>query len=93
MLLLANVHPGEILREEFMRPRGLGVRRLALESGIPLSQLQAVLRCRQRIDAEMAIRLAEQFGLRERFWLGLQMDFDLEEAFRCRAGPFRSGVG
>ena len=84
MLRLANVHPGEVLREEFMKPRGWDARRVACDSGIPLEALAQLLRGRGRLDAEMAIRLSEVFGLRERFWLGLQMDYEIEEAYRRR---------
>jgi addiction module HigA family antidote len=62
----------------------MGARRLAREAGIPVEQLKAVLRGKARIDAQMAICLSEYFCLRERFWLGLQMDYDIEEAYRQR---------
>ena len=90
MLRLANVHPGEVVREEFMRPRGWDARRVASESGIPLDSLASLLRGHGRLDAEMAIRLSELFGLRERFWLGLQMDYEIEEAYRLRRSALAS---
>jgi addiction module HigA family antidote len=84
MFRLENVHPGEVIREDFMRPRGISAQALALEAGIPLDRLNEVLDCRAPVDADIAIRLSAVLGVRERFWLGLQMDFDIEEAYRRR---------
>ena len=84
MFRLENVHPGEVIREDFMQPRGISAQSLALEAGIPLDRLIEVLDCRSPIDADMAIRLSAVLGVRERFWLGLQMDFEIEEAHRRR---------
>jgi addiction module HigA family antidote len=77
---LANVHPGEILLEEFLKPLAISQNRLAREIRVPPRRVNEIVLGKRAITPDTALRLARYFGTSERFWLGLQMDFDLEEA-------------
>ena len=77
---LTNVHPGEVLLEEFLVPMGLSQSRLAREIGVPPRRINEIVLGKRSVTADTAVRLAAYFGTSERFWLGLQMDYDLEEA-------------
>jgi addiction module HigA family antidote len=77
---LPNVHPGEVLLEEFLKPMGISQNRLAREITVPPRRVNEIVLGKRAITPDTAIRLARYFGTSERFWLGLQMDFDLEEA-------------
>ena len=77
---LANVHPGEILLEEFLKPLGMSQNRLARAIRVPPRRVNEIALGKRAITPDTALRLARFFGTSERFWLGLQMDFDLEEA-------------
>jgi addiction module HigA family antidote len=77
---LPNVHPGEVLLEEFLKPMGISQNRLAREITVPPRRINEIVLGKRAITPDTAIRLARSFGTSERFWLGLQMDFDLEEA-------------
>jgi antitoxin HigA-1 len=77
---LANVHPGEVLSEEFLKPLGISQNRLAREIRVPPRRVNEIVLGKRAITPDTALRLARYFGTSERFWLGLQMDFDLEEA-------------
>ena len=81
---LANVHPGEVLVEEFLRPLGVTQYRLARRIGVPLTRIAEICRRRRSVTADTALRLARFFGTTSRFWLGLQEDYDLEEELRTR---------
>src|ERR1700756_2362931 len=76
--LMAPVHPGEILREDFMKPLDLSVNRLALELHVPATRLGEIVHERRRITAETAMRLARYFKTNAEFWLNLQNFYDLE---------------
>src|ERR1700689_3602296 len=80
--LVPPVHPGEILREDFMKPLGLTVNRLALELHVPATRIGEIVHERRRITAETALRLARYFNTNAEFWLNLQTFYDLEEARR-----------
>lgn len=80
--LLPNVHPGEILREEFLKPLGLSQNRLAREIGVPPRRVNEIVLEKRAISADTALRLARFFGTSEGFWMGLQADYDLERARR-----------
>lgn len=82
---LPNIHPGEVLREEFLAPLGLSQNRLARALRVPPRRINEIVLGKRAISADTALRLARLFGTSERFWLGLQMDYDLEEA-RRKAG-------
>src|SRR5262249_22963690 len=75
---LPPVHPGEILQEEFLTPLGLSQYRLAKETSVPPRRINEIVRGERSISADTALRLAGYFGPSERFWLNLQMRYDLE---------------
>ncbi|WP_420457648.1 HigA family addiction module antitoxin [Neolewinella sp.] len=76
---LPNIHPGEVLREEFLVPLSLSAYRLAKDLGIPQTRISTILSGKRRITADTALRLSKYFGTSAKFWLGLQDDYDLEE--------------
>jgi antitoxin HigA-1 len=76
--LMPPVHPGEILREDFMKPLGLTTNRLALELHVPATRIGEIVHERRRITAETALRLARFFNTNAEFWLNLQNFYDLE---------------
>ena len=79
MKKLKNIHPGEILREEFLEPLGISAYRLSKDVGIPQTRISEILHERRRITADTALRFSKYFGNSAKFWLGLQDDFDIEE--------------
>jgi addiction module HigA family antidote len=91
--LMAPVHPGEILREDFMKPLGLSVNKLALELRVPAMRIGEIVHERRRITAETALRLARFFKTNAEFGLNLQNFDDLEcerVQVRCRRSNGRS---
>ena len=76
---LPNIHPGEVLREEFLIPLGLSQYRLAKEIGVTEARISAICSGKRAITADTALRLAAFFGTTSAFWLGLQADYDTEE--------------
>jgi antitoxin HigA-1 len=76
---LPNIHPGEVLEEEFLKPLGVTAYKLAKSTRIPLTRISQIIKGRRRVTADTALRLSTFFGNSPRFWLGLQNDFDLEE--------------
>jgi addiction module HigA family antidote len=83
--LQPSVHPGEILREDFMRPLGLSVNKVALDLRVPATRIAEIVHGRRRVTADTALRLARYFKTNPEFWLSLQNFFDLEEARRSGA--------
>lgn len=79
MANLKNIHPGEVLSEEFLIPFGISAYKLAKDIGIPQTRVSQILKGNRRISADTALRLSKYFGNSAKFWLGLQDDFDLEE--------------
>lgn len=79
MAKLKNIHPGEVLLEEFLIPFGISAYKLAKDIGIPQTRISEILKGNRRITADTALRLSKYFGTSAKFWLGLQNDFDLEE--------------
>ena len=77
---LPNVSPGEVLLEEFLRPAGLSQSALARAMHVPPRRINEIVLGKRTITADTALRLARALGTSERFWLGLQADYDLEEA-------------
>jgi addiction module HigA family antidote len=75
---LKTVHPGEVLLEEFLKPMELSQNRLALEIGVPPRRINEIVLGVRRITADTALRMARYFGNSPQFWLGLQMDYDLD---------------
>ncbi len=76
---LNNIHPGEVLSEEFLIPLGVSAYKLAKDTGIPQTRVSEIIKGRRRITADTALRFSKYFGTSPKFWLGLQDDFDLEE--------------
>lgn len=74
------VHPGEILRTEFMEPLGISGYRLAKETGMPADRVSRLMRCTRTFTADTALRLARFFGTSAEFWMNLQARYDLESA-------------
>lgn len=81
--MLSNIHPGEILLEEFLLPLGVSQNALARAAGVPPRRINEIVLGKCGISADTAVRLAAALGTSERFWLGLQADYDLEEAHRA----------
>lgn len=79
MKKLKNIHPGEILQEEFLIPLEISAYRLSKDIGIPQTRISEIVKCKRRITADTALRLSKYFGNSAKFWLGLQDDFDIEE--------------
>ena len=80
MKKLRNIHPGEVLNEEFLKPMELSQNFLAREIGVAPRRVNEIVLGKRGITADTAIRLARHFGTSEQFWMALQADYDLEEA-------------
>jgi len=79
MKKLPNIHPGEILLEEFLIPMKISQYRLSKDLKIPQTRISQIVKGNRRITADTALRLSKYFGTTAKFWLGLQDDYDLEE--------------
>ncbi|MBL0027010.1 MAG: HigA family addiction module antidote protein [Saprospiraceae bacterium] len=79
MSKLKNIHPGEILEEEFLKPMGITAYKLSQAIRVPQTRTSQILKGRRRITADTALRFSKYFGTSSKFWLGLQNDFDIEE--------------
>ncbi len=80
MAKLQNVHPGEVLLEEFLIPMQISQNRLARDIGVPPRRINEIVHGKRAVTADSALRLARYFGTSEPFWMGLQADYDLEAA-------------
>lgn len=76
---LKIIHPGEVLKEEFLKPMNISSYRLAKEIDVPKTRISQIIKGKRRITVDTVLRLAKFFGTTPRFWLGLQNDYDLEE--------------
>jgi addiction module HigA family antidote len=76
---LENIHPGEILLEEFLKPMEISAYKLSKDTEIPQTRISQIIKGKRRITADTALRLSSYFGNSAKFWLGLQNDFDIEE--------------
>ena len=85
MKKLPNIHPGEVLREEFLIPLNLSQYKLAKALGVAQPRISAICQGKRAITADTAVRLSHYFGTSAGFWLGLQADYDTEEAERALA--------
>jgi len=83
MKKLPNIHPGEVLLEEFLTPLGISQNALARAAGVPPRRVNEIVLGKRGVTADTAVRLAVALGTSERFWLGLQADYELEEARRA----------
>jgi addiction module HigA family antidote len=79
MKKLKNIHPGDVLREEFLNPLGISAYRLSIDIAVPQTRISEILKGNRSITADTALRLSKYFGNSPNFWLGLQNDFDIEE--------------
>jgi len=86
---LANIHPGEVLLEEFLLPMEITAYRLSKDLEIPQTRISQILKGKRRITADTALRLSSYFGNSAKFWLGLQDDYDIEEEKQLNEGIFR----
>ncbi len=80
MAKLPNIHPGEVLLEEFLKPLQLSQNKIARAIGVPPRRINEIVQKKRAITADTALRLARFFGVSESFWMGLQADYDLELA-------------
>ena len=85
---LANPHPGKLLMKYFLAPRQMTQAQLAKATGLPASRLTELVKERRGITVDSAIRLARVLGPRPEFWLGLQADYDMREAYRERGEEY-----
>ncbi len=76
---LPNIHPGEILKEEFLDPMNISAYRLAKETNIPQTRISEIIHGKRSVTADTAIRFSRFFGTSPEFWLNLQNSYDLEE--------------
>ena len=90
MYKLRNIHPGEVIQEEFLRPMSISAYRLSLDIGIPQTRISEIIKGNRRITADTAIRLSNYFGNSAKFWLGLQNDYDVEEEMNKKAKEFKA---
>jgi addiction module HigA family antidote len=90
MKKLPNIHPGEVLLEEFLKPMQLSAYKLSKDIGIPQTRTSEILKGQRRITADTALRLSYYFGNSPKFWLGLQNDFDIEEEKKLKDKEFKS---
>ncbi len=89
MRKLPNIHPGEILLEEFLLPMNVSQNALARATGVPPRRINEIVLGKRGVTADTALRLAVAFGTSEGFWLGLQADYDLEEARAAIKGQLK----
>lgn len=85
---LPNIHPGEVLLEEFLKPLNISAYRLSKDIGIPQTRTSEIIKGVRRITADTALRLSIYFDNSAKFWLGLQNDYDIEEENRNKKQEF-----
>jgi len=88
MKRIRNIHPGEVLLEEFLTPMNITAYRLAKDIQIPQTRVAAIVKGKRRITADTALRLSIYFGVSPKFWLGLQDDYDVEEEKKMKEKKF-----
>ena len=93
MKKLRNIHPGEVLKSEFLDAFGLSQNLLAREISVPPRRINEIVLAKRGISADTAVRLARYFGTSESFWMGLQADYDIEEAKRALGKTLMDEVG
>jgi addiction module HigA family antidote len=87
---LPNIHPGEILNEEFLIPLNITAYRLAKETNIPQTRISEIIKGKRRITADTALRFSIFFGNSAKFWLGLQDDYDIESELSEKQKEFEN---
>ena len=86
------IHPGETLREDFLKPLGLTANRLAIELMVPVTRVNDIARGKRAITADTALRLSRYFGTTPQFWMNLQTNYDLEMAADARGAEIAGGI-
>jgi addiction module HigA family antidote len=79
MKKIKNIHPGEVLKEEFLKPLKISAYRLSMDINVPQTRISEIIKGNRSITADTALRLSKYFGNSANFWLGLQNDFDIED--------------
>lgn len=90
--IMAPIHPGETLREDFLKPLGLTANRLAIELRVPVTRVNDIVRGKRAITADTALRLARYFGTTPQFWMNLQANYDLEVAADARGAEIADRI-
>lgn len=90
MTKLKNIHPGEVLLEEFLLPLNITAYRLAKDIEIPQTRISEIIKGNRRITADTALRFSRYFGNSAKFWLGMQDDFDIEEELSNKSSSIKS---
>ena len=90
MAKLKNIHPGEVLLEEFLLPLNISAYRLAKDVEIPQTRISEIIKGNRRITADTALRFSKYFGNCAKFWLGMQDDFDIEEELSSKGSLIQS---
>jgi len=90
MAKLKNIHPGEVLSEEFLVPFNITAYKLAKDIEIPQTRVSEIIKGNRRITADTALRLSKYFGNSAKFWLGLQDDFDIEEQISTKGSLLKT---
>jgi len=88
--MIPNIHPGEILKKEFLKEFYISAYRLAKETKMPPTRVSEIIKGKRRITADTALRLSKFFGTTPDFWLGLQMEYDLREEKSTKAKEISS---
>lgn len=91
MAKLKNIHPGQVLSEEFLIPFNISAYKLAKDIEIPQTRISEIIKGNRRVTADTALRLSKYFGNSAKFWLGLQDDFDIEEEISAK-GPILKSI-
>ena len=89
MKKLENIHPGEILLEEFLKPMQISAYKLSKDIDIPQTRISQIIKGNRRITADTALRFSSYFGNSAKFWLGLQDDYDIEDERQKKVDVFR----
>ncbi len=89
MKKLKNIHPGDVLKEDFLNPLEISAYRLSMEIAVPQTRISEILKGNRSITADTALRLSKYFGNSPNFWLGLQNDFDIEEALLLKGSDLK----
>ena len=90
MTKLKNIHPGEVLLEEFLLPLNITAYRLAKDVEIPQTRISQIIKGNRRITADTALRFSQYFGNSAKFWLGIQDDFDIEAELSTKGSFIKS---
>ncbi len=89
MKKLKNIHPGEVLKEEFLIPLNISAYKLCKDIDIPQTRISEILKGNRSITADTALRLSKYFGNTPNFWLGIQNDFDIEAELQLKGDQIR----